>query len=60
MMRVFEFDVLCCPKCGGPMRLVATITDRDTIQTILAATGLPADSPPSGPTQTDTDTREAA
>jgi len=51
MARVFEFDVLKCPKCSGPMRLVATITDRETIQARLAASGLPADSPTLAPAQ---------
>lgn len=45
MQRVFAFDVLTCCKCGGPMRLVATITDRETIRTILRSSGLSEDSP---------------
>ena len=49
MRRVFAYEVLKCSKCGGPMRLIATIHDRETIRTILTATGLPADSPPKAP-----------
>ena len=27
MRRVFDIDVLACPRCGGRMRLIATIDD---------------------------------
>jgi hypothetical protein len=49
MARAFEIDVLVCPCCSGPMRLVATIMDRDVIRTILGSMGLPADSPSLAP-----------
>ncbi|MEZ4271735.1 MAG: transposase [Myxococcota bacterium] len=51
MKRTFDYDVLVCPKCCGPMRLIATITDRETIRAILGAVGLPADSPKRAPAQ---------
>ncbi|MBI2202878.1 MAG: hypothetical protein HYU41_03350, partial [Candidatus Rokubacteria bacterium] len=33
----FEIDVLACPRCGGRMRLIATVEDPDAIRAILAA-----------------------
>jgi hypothetical protein len=49
MARAFDIDVLVCPRCSGPMRLVATIMERDVIRAILGSMGLPADSPPLAP-----------
>ncbi len=37
MRRAFDIDVLACPRCGGRMRLIATIEDPDAIRAILAA-----------------------
>ena len=34
--RSFATDVLACPRCGGRMRLVATIHDPAAIRRILA------------------------
>ncbi len=45
MRRTFDFDVLGCPRCGGRMRLVATIEQRSVIDRILRHLGLPADLP---------------
>ena len=45
MLRVFELDVLKCAQCGGRMRWVATISDRETIEKLLATSGRPGDSP---------------
>ena len=36
----FSIDVLACPRCGGRMRLVATIHDPGVIRRILAHRGL--------------------
>ena len=36
MRRAFDIDVLACPRCGGPMRLIATIDDAKAIDEILA------------------------
>lgn len=47
MRRAFEFDVLACPRCGGRMRLIATIEDPRVIRRILAHLGLPTE--PSDP-----------
>jgi hypothetical protein len=45
MRRTFGFDVLECPRCGGRLRLVATIEQRQVIGRILAHLGLPTDLP---------------
>jgi hypothetical protein len=37
MRRAFDFDVLACLRCGGRMRLIATVEDPDAIHAILAA-----------------------
>ncbi len=36
MRRAFEIDVLACPRCGGRLRLIATVDDPAIIQRILA------------------------
>ncbi len=41
MRRGFDLDVLACPRCGGRMRLLATIEDPQVIRQILAHLGLP-------------------
>jgi hypothetical protein len=45
MRRGFDLDVLACPRCGGRMRLLATIEDPQVIRTILAHLGLPTEVP---------------
>ena len=45
MKRVFEVDVLECPVCKGPMRIIAEITDRKVIQQFLTALDLPSEAP---------------
>jgi hypothetical protein len=37
MSRAFEIDVLACPRCGGRLRLLATVEDPDALRAILAA-----------------------
>jgi hypothetical protein len=39
------FEVLACPRCGGRMRLVATIDRRAAIDRILRHFDLPTDLP---------------
>jgi hypothetical protein len=51
MKRAFEFDVLVCPKCSGPMKVTATIMEREVIDAILKAVGYPADSPTPAPAE---------
>ncbi len=36
MRRAFDIDVLACPRCGGRLRLIATVDDPGVIQQILA------------------------
>jgi hypothetical protein len=36
MRRAFDGDVLACPRCGGHMRLIATIDDPTVIDAILS------------------------
>jgi len=37
MRRAFDVDVLACPRCGGRLRLIATVEDPEAIRAILAA-----------------------
>lgn len=46
LQRVFEADVLCCPRCGGRMRVLATITEAGVARRILASMNLPTRAPP--------------
>ena len=39
MHRVFDLDVLACPRCGGRLRVIATIQDPAVARTILADLG---------------------
>ena len=45
LRRVFSVDALECPRCGGRLRFIATITEQPTITKILDSLGL-ASSPP--------------
>jgi hypothetical protein len=45
MRHTFGVDVLACPRCGGRMRVVATIEDPVVIRKILTHLGLPTDVP---------------
>jgi len=53
-LRIYECLPLRCPKCGEPMRIIAFVLDRPTIERILDHIGeptqppkvLPARSPP--------------
>jgi hypothetical protein len=60
MRRVFDLDVLACPRCGGRLRLIATVENPAVVGKILAHLGLlhPADSP--GPAPPSADLRAAA
>jgi hypothetical protein len=37
MRRAFDIDVLACPRCGGRLRLIATVEDPNAIRAILVA-----------------------
>ncbi len=47
LKRVFAIEVEKCEKCGGPVRIIASIEDPDVIQKILKHPGLdqPGDTP---------------
>jgi hypothetical protein len=49
MKRVFEVDVLECPRCGGRRKLIATITEPGVVVAILESLGLPPRAPPPAP-----------
>ena len=51
MRRAFDIDVLACPRCGGRMRLLATIDDPLVIEPILAHLGLSSDRVRADPAQ---------
>jgi len=42
---VFEIDVLACPSCGGRLKVVAEITDRDLARKMLEHVGLGSEVP---------------
>jgi hypothetical protein len=46
LRRTFEVDVLRCSKCGGALRVLSVITDRETIQRILSHVGMAPDPQP--------------
>jgi hypothetical protein len=47
LKRVFDIDIENCEKCGGTVRIIASIEDPDVIQKILKHLGLdqPCDTP---------------
>ena len=48
--RVFEIDVLTCPRCHSKgMQAIASIMDGDVIDKILRSVGMPTDSPEFAP-----------
>ena len=54
MRRVFALDVLECPApCGGRLRILAAIHDRDVARAILDCLNLPSRPPPALPARPD-------
>ena len=49
MKRVFDLDVLCCPKCSGRLQLISLIEDPPVIKKILKHLGLPTELPTPSP-----------
>lgn len=45
MRRTFGIDVMACEECGGRMKLLALIEDREVIKKILDHLGLPTEPP---------------
>ena len=47
MPRALALDVVACPRCGGRLRLIATVQHPGVVRAILAHRGLaPAPDPP--------------
>jgi len=46
--RVFAVDVTVCPRCAGPLRIIAAIRSPAAVRAILECLGLPARAPPVG------------
>jgi hypothetical protein len=53
MKRVFAIDVLECPRCRGPMRILAAIHPPEPTSAILACLGLAVRAPPLAPARCD-------
>jgi hypothetical protein len=51
MSRTFGLDVLCCPKCGGRMKIVAVVLDPIEIARLCENLGEPAQAPPIKPSR---------
>lgn len=49
MKRVWELDVLACPRCLGRLKIVAAIHPPDATRKILECLGLPSRAPPVSP-----------
>jgi hypothetical protein len=45
LRRVFEIDVTTCVDCGGPTKIISTITQPDVVKKILEHLGLPTRPP---------------
>jgi len=52
LKRVFDLDLEYCPRCGGPLRIIAAIEDPPVIAKILRHLHLPARAPPRSPATT--------
>jgi hypothetical protein len=52
MKGVLAIDVLECPRCRGPMWILAAIHPPETTSAILASLGLPVRAPSLGPSWT--------
>ena len=49
LKRVFAIDALTCPRCGGPRKLIALLTDGLVVRQILSHLRLPTEPPPLAP-----------
>ena len=52
MHRVFAFDVLACPRCGGRLQVIAIVRDPPVVQALLAHGGGARSSAAPGPAPT--------
>jgi hypothetical protein len=46
LRRVFALDVLVCPRCAGPRRILSAVTEPHAVQRLLGVLGLAAQPPP--------------
>jgi hypothetical protein len=46
LRRSFAADVTACGRCGGRLRVLAVITERESVRRILAHLGHATDAPP--------------
>ena len=46
LRRVFALEVLVCPRCAGPRRILGAVTEPHAVRRVLAALGLAAEPPP--------------
>jgi hypothetical protein len=44
LRRTFDLDVLACP-CGGRLRFIALVTEREAVAEVLKSLGLPTTPP---------------
>jgi len=49
LRRVFAIDVLVCPRCAGPLTVLAYLTEAAVVDKILTHLGLPTRPPPIAP-----------
>jgi hypothetical protein len=49
MLRVFRHELLVCPRCHGPRKVLTFLTDPLVIRKILLCLGLPAEAPAIAP-----------
>jgi hypothetical protein len=45
LRRTFDVDVLQCANCGGRLRVLAVLTEREPVGRILTHLGLPTEAP---------------
>jgi hypothetical protein len=60
LRRSLGVDALKCPKCHGRLRVLAVITESESVQRLLAHLGLPTDAPPLARARDPTDDTEDA
>ena len=51
LRRTFGLDVLCCPQCGGRMKMIAAILDPVEIARLCENLGEPPEAPPVQPSR---------
>jgi hypothetical protein len=46
---IHALDLTCCPHCGGKLRIIAAILQRQAIEKILNHLGIESQPPPRAP-----------